>query len=180
MIRPPPRSTRTATLFPYTTLFRSSRFRTGSADPARPSAEPWRSQDRSPARRAPSPDSAARRCGAAIACAGRAAPPPAERSEPEEGPALPSGEENRREAAPLLRDPGILEPDHFEELEQPLARGALVPVAVAADDLEPLVGGGVAVALIHQGAGKLVARSEERRVGKECVSTGRSRGSPYH
>src|SRR3546814_14332131 len=23
-------------------------------------------------------------------------------------------------------------------------------------------------------------RSEERRVGKECVSTGRSRGSPYH
>src|SRR3546814_17818217 len=25
-----------------------------------------------------------------------------------------------------------------------------------------------------------VARSEERRVGKECVSTCRSRGSPYH
>src|SRR3546814_12143796 len=25
-----------------------------------------------------------------------------------------------------------------------------------------------------------VARSEERRVGKECVSTGRSRWSPYH
>src|SRR3546814_6476001 len=25
-----------------------------------------------------------------------------------------------------------------------------------------------------------VFRSEERRVGKECVSTGRSRGSPYH
>src|SRR3546814_14347536 len=24
------------------------------------------------------------------------------------------------------------------------------------------------------------ARSEERRVGKECVSTGRSRGSPFH
>src|SRR3546814_17038671 len=24
------------------------------------------------------------------------------------------------------------------------------------------------------------ARSEERRVGKECVRTGRSRGSPYH
>src|SRR3546814_11571544 len=24
------------------------------------------------------------------------------------------------------------------------------------------------------------SRSEERRVGKECVSTGRSRGSPYH
>src|SRR3546814_9582215 len=25
-----------------------------------------------------------------------------------------------------------------------------------------------------------VGRSEERRVGQECVSTGRSRGSPYH
>src|SRR3546814_1050734 len=28
--------------------------------------------------------------------------------------------------------------------------------------------------------GGLVARSEERRVGKECVSTCRSRWSPYH
>src|SRR3546814_16661589 len=28
--------------------------------------------------------------------------------------------------------------------------------------------------------GKLVYRSEERRVGKECVSTCRSRWSPYH
>src|SRR3546814_13507748 len=104
-----------------------------------------------------------------MACAGRAAPPPAERSEPEEGPALPSGEENRREAAPLLRDPGILEPDHFEELEQPLARGALVPVAVAADDLEQLVGGGVAVALVHQGAGKLVARLQVIGIGGDSL-----------
>src|SRR3546814_17656460 len=29
-------------------------------------------------------------------------------------------------------------------------------------------------------AGKRMARSEERRVGKECVSTCRSRWSPYH
>src|SRR3546814_1764463 len=29
-------------------------------------------------------------------------------------------------------------------------------------------------------AGKAVTRSEERRVGKECVSTCRSRWSPYH
>src|SRR3546814_3498539 len=29
-------------------------------------------------------------------------------------------------------------------------------------------------------AGKRVQRSEERRVGKECVSTCRSRWSPYH
>src|SRR3546814_20147055 len=27
---------------------------------------------------------------------------------------------------------------------------------------------------------RCIARSEERRVGKECVSTCRSRGSPYH
>src|SRR3546814_19161195 len=37
---------------------------------------------------------------------------------------------------------------------------------------------------VHIGAlrnrGAAVARSEERRVGKECVSTGRSRWSPYH
>src|SRR3546814_5502526 len=33
-----------------------------------------------------------------------------------------------------------------------------------------------AVRLIH----RLVPRSEERRVGKECVSTCRSRWSPYH
>src|SRR3546814_12127504 len=31
-----------------------------------------------------------------------------------------------------------------------------------------------------RGAVKLCQRSEERRVGKECVSTCRSRGSPYH
>src|SRR3546814_14902993 len=34
----------------------------------------------------------------------------------------------------------------------------------------------------RNGAGKstLIKRSEERRVGTECVSTGRSRWSPYH
>src|SRR3546814_2018790 len=36
------------------------------------------------------------------------------------------------------------------------------------------VGGGLALPLPG------VARSEERRVGKACVSTCRSRGSPYH
>src|SRR3546814_14178261 len=35
---------------------------------------------------------------------------------------------------------------------------------------------------MHVGAihGRLLTRSEERRVGKECVSTCRSRWSPYH
>src|SRR3546814_13596520 len=31
-----------------------------------------------------------------------------------------------------------------------------------------------------RGRDRLALRSEERRVGKECVSTGRSRWSPYH
>src|SRR3546814_27535 len=40
---------------------------------------------------------------------------------------------------------------------------------------------GIASALIAHFSGQLVAqRSEERRVGKECVSTCRSRWSPYH
>src|SRR3546814_20750221 len=34
--------------------------------------------------------------------------------------------------------------------------------------------------LRHRDAGRLPNRSEERRVGKECVSTCRSRWSPYH
>src|SRR3546814_19154548 len=32
----------------------------------------------------------------------------------------------------------------------------------------------------YLGAAAQAARSEERRVGKACVSTGRSRGPPYH
>src|SRR3546814_14784924 len=34
--------------------------------------------------------------------------------------------------------------------------------------------------LIHRAAAKSALGSEERRVGKECVSTCRSRWSPYH
>src|SRR3546814_7090266 len=37
-----------------------------------------------------------------------------------------------------------------------------------------------AVQRLDQPAGVLPRRSEERRVGKECVSTCRSRWSPYH
>src|SRR3546814_15763677 len=36
------------------------------------------------------------------------------------------------------------------------------------------------VPLAHAHAADLTERSEERRVGKECVSTCRSRWSPYH
>src|SRR3546814_10007058 len=42
MIRRPPRSTRTGTLFPYTTLFRSVRRPAGSSAPARPAHNPVR------------------------------------------------------------------------------------------------------------------------------------------
>src|SRR3546814_15420256 len=38
----------------------------------------------------------------------------------------------------------------------------------------------VAVILLGMAKGGLAGRSEERRVGKECVSTCRSRWSPYH
>ena len=34
--------------------------------------------------------------------------------------------------------------------------------------------------ILNQELGKTINRSEERRVGKECVSTCRSRWSPYH
>src|SRR3546814_14267733 len=36
------------------------------------------------------------------------------------------------------------------------------------------------IRLTYHGAGDRLARSEERRVGKECVSTSRSRWSPEH
>src|SRR3546814_19735558 len=92
MIRRPPRSTRTDTLFPYTTLFRSEDDGCGEGD---------------------------------------------------------GGEEGLR--APIV------------------ARGDPPPVLEAAEhDLDEVA------------AFVAVLRSEERRVGKECVRTCRSRWSPYH
>src|SRR3546814_12638537 len=48
-------------------------------------------------------------------------------------------------------------------------------VSAATGNLLPAIAG--AFALLYQG---FLISSEERRVGKECVSTGRSRWSPYH
>src|SRR3546814_5449086 len=45
-------------------------------------------------------------------------------------------------------------------------------------DMTPHRAGQVTVPLPHDIP--IIGRSEERRVGKECVSTGRSRWSPYH
>ena len=72
--------------------------------------------------------------------------------------AFASAEQDRREAAALRAGPGILEPDRLEDLQQPLARRALVPLAVAGDAFEQLVGGGVAVAGGDQRAGKVDPR----------------------
>src|SRR3546814_16414042 len=58
--------------------------------------------------------------------------------------------------------------------------------AVAGRFVPPRIGvGGVGRAQVRVGADAqpregVAPRSEERRVGKECVSTCRSRGSPYH
>src|SRR3546814_20315828 len=63
-----------------------------------------------------------------------------------------------------------------------IAAGKAIDIDAAAEPdrilLGELLGGGIEepVAAVEQPAG----RSEERRVGKECVSTCRSRWSPYH
>src|SRR3546814_10673391 len=43
-----------------------------------------------------------------------------------------------------------------------------------------LVGGGLVFGFLRGFVFEILSRSEERRVGKECVSTCRSRWSPYH
>src|SRR3546814_18031926 len=113
MIRRPPRSTRTDTLFPYTTLFRSQRRGNDGID---------------------------QRIG------------------------LYRLARHRRATLQLARD-GRLRPD-----------GGLLRLAgaVGLGSAEDAGGGGLEP---HKSA---PGRSEERRVGKECVSTCKSRWSPYH
>src|SRR3546814_13763387 len=122
MIRRPPRSTRTDTLFPYTTLFRSPGQEGGRLDPAR-----RRQPGRGGLFREPNDP---RRCEAGD-----------ERGE--------GGDLRPRSRRPALRRP---------------RRGGQgrndTPYGLAAT--------------------VWTRRSEERRVGKECVSTCRSRWSPYH
>src|SRR3546814_13978444 len=110
MIRRPPRSTRTDTLFPYTTLFRSLR-----------------------------------RCGNARPVSDKAAQP--------------IGAERRH--LPVL---DFQSGHHFGvevRRQRQIAVGSQRQI-IGKRQLEPVA-----------------ARSEERRVGTECVSTCRSRGSPY-
>ena len=88
--------------------------------------------------------------------------------------------ESRRRWAPAQ---GSSRPDRLEDLEQPLARRALVPFAVAGDAFEQLVGGAVAVALRHQRAGQVDPRLHGRpgRVrsaprARPCRAAGRGLG----
>src|SRR3546814_12587734 len=111
MIRRPPRSTRTDTLFPYTTLFRSE----------------------------------------------------GQRELPEQGIAGRTGALDARVVA--------AEPHRKRSADHDVeALGPIHPVLIIKEAADPFDR-----TRVRRGE-----RSEERRVGKECVSTCRSRWSPYH
>src|SRR3546814_14010166 len=127
MIRRPPRSTRTDTLFPYTTLFRSE---SGLLDLLRASSQLVTLADKPPA--------------TAIGLRRRA-------------------EDDIGRLQTALRSEG-----YYDATIDLSIDGDARPVQVRLD--------------IDSGPRYRLAayRSEERRVGKECVSKCRSRWSPYH
>src|SRR3546814_14999765 len=125
MLRRPPRSTRTDTLFPYTTLFRSARIAGDHEEPAQ----------------------ARERCDDVVGDAVG-----------EKIPLQVTAEVGERQDGDGGRVQGLRR-----------RRRAVLRRPQASPVLE------------HRPQRELrVARSEERRVGKECVSTCRSRWSPYH
>src|SRR3546814_14781430 len=77
------------------------------------------------------------------------------------------------------RDRGVLHLQRVVHLRHALARE--LDVDDGADDLDDLalVAHSVSLRLLNSLPIR-TGRSEERRVGKECVSTCRSRWSPYH
>src|SRR3546814_13433552 len=125
MIRRPPRSTRTDTLFPYTTLFRSARPPEGSGSPAAIRI---------------------RACGPARQRGRRS------RVRPRPGDHL-----AQRVVADLPLQQPVADDPGRRRVELELAGDGEIIVQLALEQ----------------------RRSEERRVGKECVSTCRSRWSPY-
>src|SRR3546814_73256 len=247
MIRRPPRSTRTYTLFPYTTLFRSLTGRRRGRSLRLPLASPetghgarvhrpcpivMRRASRRRCRRVPNADSAATTLHTANGCecfAGRhvhacscAAPARARtrragfhpcfrvrgcarrRSVPMQSRILALAVAGILSAPPLAMAEGAAATDLDEVVvtatrtEVALA-DSLFPVQVIDHDeivrsqarsLTDLLRGRAGIDIGNQGGhGKLsnvfmrgaeIGRSEERRVGKECVSTCRSRGSPCH
>src|SRR3546814_11643584 len=124
MIRRPPRSTRTDTLFPYTTLFRSRgeglHVLVGIL-----------------------------RIGRGIV-----------------------GVDGGDADAELLQRRGLR--------RQAPGDGAHVGTVITDEDDQGALGTGQVGEAVHLVVGAEQGRSEERRVGKECVSTCRSRWSPYH
>src|SRR3546814_12681324 len=130
MIRRPPRSTRTDTLFPYTTLFRSPKVVSRSCRSIRSKHIGRRSRHRNN---------------------------PGVGPRPIEPRAVGGVEAHRQPVTALFRLIG----ENLAARVEPGHRFALVE---AQADMHEFV----------------THRSEERRVGKECVSTCRSRLSPYH
>src|SRR3546814_19987675 len=124
MIRPPPRSTRTYTPLPYTSLFRASP--SGSLGMT---AESWR-QDSTPV------------------------------------------------APGAGHIDGVMQADWSGRRTGKGYGLDLVAVRVADEGAEILCHGGLARAGCAVAAAAMAQRSEERRVGEECVSTWRSRWSP--
>ena len=96
---------------------------------------------RAPSNRRSSRGSAARRCAAANACRGNSSAP-AQRKHRQPGvfgavvSGASSSEQDSRQSPPLRGNPGVLQPDHVEQFEQLLPRGALVPFAIGGDDAE--------------------------------------------
>src|SRR3546814_15654789 len=139
MIRRPPRSTRTDTLFPYTTLFRSAFLS----------------------------DSANSYFGAS---------PPRIREEPS----------RKRHGAPALYSRIIsaeLDRGHIHVFGAMIARSASEVRFRIRQRFGPLLEDQAIVRLGFDWSEPLacaMVRSEERRVGKECGRTGRSRWSPFH
>src|SRR3546814_14282042 len=120
MIRRPPSSTRTDTLFPYTTLFRSQLARHGAGH-------------------------------AAIAISATA-----------------DHDASALAIERLVQIAGI-----FERIVRTFQRQQMIGIGAGRDRRHHAV-------QLRIDACMLAKRSEERRVGKECVSTCRSRWSPYH
>src|SRR3546814_847651 len=174
MIRRPPRSTRTDTLFPYTTLFRSLR------------AEVCLSYA------CPRPEEICLTPSAAEGPFGRRRAPPG--NAPLDRLESSGSKIGNREDAVRLELLGV-EEGVCDRLAVPSHQGAAgVLVALYLTDVDltgwedrcglpgPFSARLVTIKEQHEliEAVEPLVRSEERRVGKECVSTCRSRGSPYN
>src|SRR3546814_2557782 len=164
MIRRPPRSTRTDTLFPYTTLFRSAAASVDSSAVSPSLANLWRSFSMPLP-----PDSTI-----AVACCLHLLPLRAFTLRRDEALEVEAADH----ALELVDAFGLSFGLHLEAFaDHDAVLAALGPVVPLFPDALAIADVGLLVAVRALAFG---FRSEERRVGKECVSTCRSRWSPYH